>query len=97
MTCSTQSDHGVHQPDDTVWIADVGDGDDPLITLGIKNVSFIGSQSRVETMVRAAAELLNGWKRRPHVARSAAACRHRCSAPTDTCRSTRQPPPGWTW
>lgn len=56
------------QPGDEVWIGDVGDGDDPVVTLCIKNISFFGPRSQVEELIRLAAELFDDLHREPELA-----------------------------
>ena len=56
------------QSGDEVWIGDVGDGADPLITLCIKNISFTGPQSHVDELIRSATELLDDLRREPELA-----------------------------
>jgi hypothetical protein len=56
------------QPGDEVWIGDVGDGDDPVVTLCIKNISFFGPRSHVEELIRHAADLFAELRREPDLA-----------------------------
>lgn len=56
------------QPGDEVWIGDVGDGDDQVVTLCIKNISFFGARSHVEELLRHAAELFDDLRRQPELA-----------------------------
>jgi len=56
------------QPGDEVWIGDVQDGDDPIVTLSIKNISFFGQRSHVEAVIRSAAELFDDLDREPELA-----------------------------
>ncbi|MCB1000639.1 MAG: hypothetical protein KDB40_15195 [Acidimicrobiales bacterium] len=56
------------QPGDEIWIGDIQDGDDPLVTLCVKNISFVGQRSHVEQVVRAAVELFNDLDREPELA-----------------------------
>lgn len=56
------------QSGDEVWIGDVQDGDDPIVTLSVKNVSFFGRRSHVEAIVRSAVELFDDLHRDPELA-----------------------------
>ena len=56
------------QPGDEVWIGDVQDGDGPIVTLSIKNISFFGQRSHVEAIIRSAAELFDDLAREPELA-----------------------------
>ncbi len=56
------------QPGDEVWIGDLHDGDDSIVTLSIKNISFFGQRSHVEAIIRSAAELFDDLQREPELA-----------------------------
>ena len=56
------------QSGDEVWIGDVRDGADPIVTLCIKNISFSGAQSQVDALIGSAGELLDDLRREPELA-----------------------------